>query len=89
MNDPFLHGRAEKFAARTVACSSDNGARLDWACRQLFGRAASPVEQSNFPEFFTSYVAACSDQPPEKRAALAWAAYARVLLASNELLHLD
>jgi hypothetical protein len=89
MNDPFLHGRAEKFAGRTMASSNDNRARLDWACRQLFGRVASPAEQADFPEFFKSYTAACSDQPPERRVDLSWTAYARVLLASNELLHLD
>jgi hypothetical protein len=89
MNDPFVHARAGKFAARILAAAGDDGARLDFACRHLFGRAASAEERREAAEFLRDYAAACADEPEGRRASLAWSAYARVLFASNELLYVD
>jgi len=89
MNDPFVHARAEKFATLILKSASDDRARLDFACRQLFGRIASTGEHADAEGFLRDYAGACSDQPPEKAAELAWAAYARVLFGGNELLYLD
>jgi hypothetical protein len=89
MNDPFVHARAEKFAARILMSGSTGQARLDFACRQLFGRAASVDEHADAAEFFRDYAGTWTDQPADKQAALAWSAYARVLFASNEFLYLD
>jgi len=89
MNDPFVHARAGKFADRVTASASDDGDRLDYAYYELFDRAASVQERSQASQFLRDYAATCSDQPAEKRSALAWAAYTRVLLASNELLYVD
>ena len=89
MNDLGLHARAEKFAARILSAAADDAARLDFACRQLFGRTASADEHADALEFFRDYAVACEDEPPEKRSALAWSAYARVLLSTNELLYVD
>ena len=89
MNDPFVHARAERFSVRIVKSATDDRARLDFACRQLFGRAASVEEQADAAEFLRDYAGTCTDQPAEKQAELAWSAYARVLFGSNELLYLD
>jgi hypothetical protein len=74
MNDPFVHARAEKFAARILAAEGDDGPRLDFACRQLFGRTASAEEHSEAAEFLRDYASACAGPPAEKRSILAWSA---------------
>ncbi|HXJ55024.1 MAG TPA: DUF1549 and DUF1553 domain-containing protein [Verrucomicrobiae bacterium] len=89
MNDPFVHARADKFAARILAAALDDRARLDFACREIFGRKASEEEQADAGEFLRDYAATCIGQPIDQQLALAWSAYARVLFGSNELLYLD
>jgi hypothetical protein len=84
-----VHARAEKFAARILKSAADDRERLDFAYRLLFGRAAYAHEEAEAAEFRRQYSAACTDQPADKQTELAWAAYTRVLFASNELLHLD
>ena len=87
--DSFVHARAEKFAALILSSGSEHHTRLDFACRQLFGRTATADEQTEATEFLRYYAATCGDRPIEKRPAFAWAAYARVLFGSNEFSHLD
>ena len=89
MNDPFVHARAEKFAARILKSASDDRARLDFACRQLFGRNASAEEQSDVKEFLRGYAGTDSEQSAEKQVEIAWSAYARVLFGGNEFFYLD
>ncbi len=89
MNDPFLHARASKFAARILAAAADNDARLDLACRRLFGRPSSIAEKEEASAFLRDYAALCEDQPPEERLASAWVAYARVLFSANEFIYVD
>jgi hypothetical protein len=89
MNDPFVHARADQFAARILKAAPDDRTRLDFACRQLFERDASAGEQAETAEFLRDYADTCADQAAGKRTELAWAAYARVLFGSNELLHVD
>ena len=80
MNDPFFHSCANKFTARVLKHSDDTQRRLDFACRELFARPVSDAELTAFKDFASAY------GPDEGKA---WEAYARILLASNELLHLD
>ena len=80
MNDPFFHSCAEKFSARIRAHASDTRSRLDFACRELFARPASTAELAAFEDFAAALAASERET---------WDAYARVLLGSNELLHLD
>jgi len=89
MNDPFVHARAEKFASRLLKSAPDDRARIDFAYRQLFGRIASNEEQADVAEFLRDHASACADKPADQQSALGWAAYARVLFGSNELLYLD
>jgi hypothetical protein len=89
LNDPFLHAQAAKFAARILAASSEERARLDFASGILCGRAATEDEQQDAAAFLQEYAAAVADRPAVERPAAAWEAYARVLLGSNEVLHVD
>jgi hypothetical protein len=89
MNDPFVHQRAEKFAERILHAMNADQDRLNFAYRQLFGRSASAEEHTDGAEFLRDYALACAERPVEKRDLLAWSAYARVLLGSNELLFIE
>ncbi len=89
MNDPFVHARAEKLAARVVEGQKDDRARLDGLCRLLFGRAATDDERADWQAFRDEYGRACTNENPERQTHLTWAAFTRVLLGSNELLYVD
>ena len=80
MNDPFFHSCAKKFSMRILAHSDDTRARLDFACMELFARPSTDDELTAFEEFSTALAAPKTES---------WSAYARVLLGSNELLHID
>jgi hypothetical protein len=58
----------------------DDDSRTTQAYRVLFQRLPTSAEQDRVKAFIASY----PGSPDEK-----WAAYARVLLASNEFIHLD
>jgi hypothetical protein len=85
MNDPFLHAKAKSFADRLQALPTDD-ARLNRACRLCFGRAPSDAERAIARRFLDD---AGRDSPVTDRSRVAWAAWLRVLFASNEFLHVD
>ena len=88
MNDPFFHDCAAKFAVRIRESSTTAEDRLDFACRELFARPSLPEDVLDFREFAKALESVTEGAPETKDAEL-WEAYARVLLASNELLLLD
>jgi hypothetical protein len=79
INDSFFHAQADAFATSLIKLATDE-ARIEQAYRLLFQRQCSASERERCETFLAGYPAA----PQEK-----WAAYARVLLASNEFMHLD
>ena len=88
MNDPFFHRCAEKFAERVLRAGSDPGSQLDFACRELFARPVRDEEVVAFREFAEALRPTVpGDQKLVEQEV--WKAYARVLLGSNELLHID
>lgn len=89
MNDPLLHQSAERLAARLTAAAAHDAERIDLACRLLFGRPASEADLADGAEFLSAYASQLGDSSAAVRQAQAWAAYARVLLSSNELIHVD
>jgi len=89
LNDPFVHSQAEKFAARALAAATDEQSRINAAYQLLFGRQATVGEQQDATTFFKEYAAAVADRPEAERPLLTWQAYARVLLSSSEVLHVD
>ena len=52
-------------------------------------RAPTAKDRATATAFLDRYTAAVADAPPGDRTKAAWAALARVLLASNEFLYLD
>jgi hypothetical protein len=88
MNDPFVHARAAAMVTRLKPVSDDH-ARLDLAFNTLFARNATAEEQAAAAKFIADYEAALIDKPPSDRTPLAWAAYYRMLLSSNEFIYVD
>ena len=78
MNNPLMVRQAKRFAERLhrEAPQSDP-ARIQRACRLLYGRAATATEEQLALNFLKA--------DPEN----GWQYYGQVLLASNELLYLD
>ena len=78
MNNPLMVRQANRFAERLhrEAPQSDP-ARIQRACRLLYGRAATATEERLALNFLKA--------DPEN----GWQHYGQVLLASNELLYLD
>jgi Protein of unknown function (DUF1553)/Protein of unknown function (DUF1549)/Planctomycete cytochrome C len=91
LNDPFVHDQADKFAARILAATADDGARIDLAHRIAYGRPATMGEMHTAEAFLRKYVQGLKEAgvPAEKQAAAAWASYARVLFAANEFIYVD
>ncbi|HVX11454.1 MAG TPA: PSD1 and planctomycete cytochrome C domain-containing protein [Pirellulales bacterium] len=89
LNDPFLHQCAQRLAARIVRSSSDDGERIELACRLLFGRSATAADRADAADFLSAFAAQSTDPHRPEFVENAWTAYARVLLGSNEFLHVD
>ena len=79
LNDPFFHAQAAQCAASWMKLPDDT-ARITQAFCTFFQREPSAAEREQAVQFVATYPAT----PEEK-----WSAYARVLLAGNEFIHLD
>lgn len=79
INDPFFHRQAEAMANRLIAIA-DEDERLTFTYRTLFQREPTASERTRMKRFLADYPASDAER---------WAAFARVLLASNEFLHVD
>jgi hypothetical protein len=77
LNDPFVHARAASLVAR-LAALPDDAARLDRACRLLYGRPPREVDRRIADRFLAA---------GDRRAA--WCAWIRVMFSSNEFLYVD
>ncbi|MFO0906256.1 MAG: PSD1 and planctomycete cytochrome C domain-containing protein [Pirellulales bacterium] len=89
LNDPFLHARAAQYAQRLLAETPDDERRETAAYERLFGRPPTDSERRDMRQFRTDYVAMLGDLPESERALAAWEALSRILMASNEVLHVD
>jgi hypothetical protein len=87
VNDPFFHARAEALAKRLLA--QPESARVTTAHRLCFQREPSAAEHTHASKFLADYRAELTDLPEGQRDLAMWSAYARTLLASNELLYVD
>jgi cytochrome c553 len=79
LNDPFFHHRAEAFARR-LAALADPAARIGAGYRIAYQRPPTALEADRAAGFLAAY-------PGDDKQRLA--AWARVLLACNEFLHVD
>ena len=79
INDPFFHAQADALA-RKLSSQPDDDTRITEAWRILFQRKPTVAETQRTKAFIASYPADNAGK---------WAAQARVLMASNEFLHVD
>jgi len=79
INDPFFHAQADAFGKK-LASLPDEDTRITTAWRILFQRQPTAAERQRTKSFLSSYPADNADK---------WTAQVRVLMASNEFLHLD
>jgi hypothetical protein len=84
MNDPFLHERANRLAARVLNDASDDRHRLEQVFLRLYARRPEPEEAALFSAHLSTLSQKKKLPPPQ-----AWASVCRVLLGANEFLYLD
>jgi len=89
LNDPFVHAKAEKWAARLVAASADERPRIELAWRRAVGRVPSADEWAEASEFLKAYRTAAAAEKQDQVEQRALAAYLRAIFSSNEFLHVD
>ena len=91
MNNPFVTTQAKAFAARIEGASTDPAGRIRFAYRQTFLREPTSVEIASGEQFVNRYLEAtvASEKDAAKRKQTAWAAFAQVLLASNEFVFVE
>lgn len=89
LNDPFFHARADTFAQRVQTHGTTDSERLQFVYQTLFARLPTAEEAALAAEFLDSYARRLGEATADARAALAWQAWCRVLLASNEFLYVD
>ena len=89
LNDPFVHTKSEKFAARVERLGTDEPQRIVAAYRLALGRSPSAIERAEAADFLAAYRAELLKTKQEKVETAALAALARVLIGSNEFLSVD
>jgi hypothetical protein len=89
LNDPFVHTKSEKFAERVARLSTDEAQRIEAAYRLALGRSPTEAERAEAMEFLAAYRSELAPMKKEKIETAALAAFARVLIGSNEFLTVD
>lgn len=89
MNDPLVHGEADRLARKLLTEVGDDAARIDAAHQLLFSRPASEAEQQASRQWLDRYLGQLGAVPEGERLTAAWAGYLRTLLASNEFIYVD
>ncbi len=87
LNDPFFHAQAEKLVAR--ATTKPEAEHVGELFRVALQRAPTAKDREFAAAFLDRYAKSLADAPVAERPKLAWAALARVLLASNEFLFVE
>jgi hypothetical protein len=88
LNDPFIHARSASFAARLMELADDR-ARLERAFELLFVRPPTEDDHRAAAHFQSEYTADVAGDPEADRPKIAWAAWLRVLMSSNEFVYID
>ena len=91
MNSPFVNQQSHHFALRLLEQSVSDPDRVRHAVESAWGVPPSDEEVADFLQFITEYrqQSARLNLPAEKQNELAWAAFARVLMTSNQFLFVD
>jgi len=88
LNARFFHEQSGHLADRLLA-EPDPPNRIRAAFRLAFQRSPTFEESDRASHFLASYATLLRDAQADQRRRLAWAAFARVLLGSNEFIYLD
>ncbi len=89
LNDPFVHTKSEKFAERVARVSNDEAQRIEAAYRLALGRSPTEAERAEAVEFLAAYRSELAPVKKQEAETAALAAFARVLIGSNEFLTVD
>jgi hypothetical protein len=88
LNDPFIHTRAASLAGR-LASLPDDTSRHERLAQLLFGRSATAEEQALSAKFREEYGGKARAPIDAEHERASWAAWVRVMMASNEFLYVD
>jgi cytochrome c553 len=91
MNDPFVHEQSAALARRLASAGTTDAQRIERAYPLVLGREAGPPQVAEAVDFLSRYrqQTLAAGGTPENAKLAALAAYARVLLTSNEFLYID
>ena len=89
LNDPFVHTKAEKWAARLRSANVDESQGIELAWRRACGRSPTEIEHAEATEFLTAYRTELAAAKMDNVEARSLAAYLRTLIGSNEFLHVE
>jgi hypothetical protein len=91
MNNPFMNERAEGFARRLLAASTEPKERIELMYRLAWSRFPSPVEHRAGLEYVGRYRHELSigAVPAEQAERESWTSFARTLLTANEFFYVD
>jgi len=89
LNDPFVHTKAEKYAARLQAVRRDDQERIELAWRDVLGRSPTAIEREEALCFLKEYRDGLAALKRDHCDLRALAAYVRTLFGSNEFIYLD
>jgi len=89
LNDPFVHGKAERLAARVIVGQKEEEARVMAVHRRVLGRTPNEEEKAEAMSFLAAYRVEAQAAHVSDLELASVAAYARTLMGSNEFLHVD
>jgi hypothetical protein len=89
LNDPFLHESSDHWATRLMSQTAEMERRLELAWRAALGRHPTLEELRDAQDFLRDYRQELNQLQTQDADRLALAACLRLLLGSNEFLHVD
>lgn len=89
LNDPFVHSKADAWAARLQAVSSDDQSQINRAFQDALARNPTSEEVADGVEFLTLYRQQLAELGQEDIPRSALAAFLRTIIGSNEFLYVD
>jgi mono/diheme cytochrome c family protein len=89
LNDPFIHAKAEKWAARLLAASDSETERIELAWRRALGRSPAEIECAEAKDFLAAYRAELAAEKMDGVEGRSLSAYLRTIFGTNEFLHVD
>ncbi|MEZ6054140.1 MAG: DUF1553 domain-containing protein, partial [Planctomycetaceae bacterium] len=89
LNDPFVHEKAEKWAARLQTNGNNESDWIEQAWTHAFGRSPTQTERDEAIAFLADYRAELLASGMDNVDQRSLAALLRTLIGSNEFLHVD